>query len=103
MGEAIYSSFFNEQQNFCIPILFYFAHNLPYALLNGFNRSEMLHLVSISLEMLQITYLFWKIEHFACSVQQFLNKVFPEGWIGRNGQIAKPAHSLALSSLEFFL
>jgi hypothetical protein len=41
--------------------------------------------------------------HFLLAVREFLNKVFPEQWIGRGGPTAWPAPSTDFIPLHFYL
>lgn len=41
--------------------------------------------------------------HYQINVRQYLNRVFPNRWIGRRGSMEWPARSPDLTSLDFFL
>lgn len=41
--------------------------------------------------------------HFHGEVRRYINEIFPERWIGRNGTIHWPARSPDMSPLDFFL
>lgn len=41
--------------------------------------------------------------HYQINVRQYLNRIFPNRWIGRRGSMEWPARSPDLTSLDFFL
>lgn len=41
--------------------------------------------------------------HFAVTVREFLNRTFPQRWIGRRGTVEWPARSPDLTPLDFFI
>ena len=41
--------------------------------------------------------------HWGLHAREFLNETFPDRWIGRDGPIPWPPHSLDITPLDFFL
>ena len=41
--------------------------------------------------------------HFALDVREYLNNIFPNGWIGRGGPVQWPPRSPDLTPMDFFI